>query len=528
MSDSFVMSLGENYSPDPGENIYDSIFREYERVIFESIVSSFGLEFIMNDRHGGDVDTIHNVRQIGKDSRMEYKNRVNEAAYANRGDYNYGDYHDRNKQFQKTKSDARKNAVNGVITDEYTGGKVAFSKSAPPKSKASLDHVIAGKEIHDDRGRILAGLDGSDLANSPENLKYTNMSLNSSMQHTDIPEYIEKHPELPEETKRSMMVHYRNTKKWYEKQVSAVYYKSPQFIKDTAGAAGKLGAKMGLKQVFGFFFANVWCAIRDEFEKAELDWGLNLDLGVFFKAIGNGVKRGFDETMSVEGLKKFLQGEYAGVLSSLTTTICNIFFTTGKNIVKIIRQSYSSIIQAAKVLFINPDGYYFGDRMLAVTKILATGASVVVGNGISIAIEGTPVGQIPVVGDIVQGFLGSLVTGILSCTLLLYLDRSETTKSLVNFLNNVDNGIDMELESLRQQAKYFENYAAELMEIDIDEFQKEIDVYTEFTDELLRCDTYEKSNQVLKDVYERLKIAIPWKGDFDEFMSDKTNRLVFE
>ena len=325
-----------------------------------------------------------------------------------------------------------------------------------------------------------------------------------------------------------MMNCYHEARMRYEKKLNIAYYSSPKFIKDSAGAAGKLGAKMGLKQVFGFFFANVWCAIREEFEKAELDWGLNLDLGDFFKAIGNGVKRGFDETMSVEGLKKFLQGGYAGILSSLTTTICNIFFTTGKNIVKIIRQSYSSIIQAAKILFINPDGYYFGDRMLAVTKILATGASVVVGSGVSIALEGTPVGQIPVVGDIVQGFLGSLVTGILSCTLLLYLDRSETAKSLVNFLNNIDNGIDMDLEYLRQQAKFFEDYAAKLMEIDIDVFQKGIDIYTEFTDELLRCDTYEKSNQILKDMYERLKIAIPWEGDFDEFMSNKTNRLVFE
>ena len=32
----------------------------------------------------------------------------------------------------------------------------------------------------------------------------------------------------------------------------------------------------------------------------------------------------------------------------------------------------------------------------------------------------------------------------------------------------------------------------------------------------------------LKNTYEQLHIKLPWKGDFDTFMSDKNNRLVFE
>lgn len=227
MSNSFVAALGKEYRPIPEENIFDSVFKEYERVVFESIISSFGLEFIMNDKHGGDVDTIHNVRRIGKDPYMQYKNKNNEKAYNNRGDYKYkhvkkdgseakkpdDDYHGRNKQFRQMKADTRKNAVNGVITDKYVGKEIAFSKSAPADVRASLDHVIGAKKIHDDRGRVLAELSGMDLANSPENLKYTNSSLNSSMQHTDIPEYIEKHPELSEETKRNMKDAYYNAKK---------------------------------------------------------------------------------------------------------------------------------------------------------------------------------------------------------------------------------------------------------------------------------------------------------------------------
>ena len=69
-----------------------SIFQQYERVVIESLITSFGLDFIVRDQHGGDVDTVHNVRQIGKDENMSYKNKQNEAAYNNRPEYNSAEY----------------------------------------------------------------------------------------------------------------------------------------------------------------------------------------------------------------------------------------------------------------------------------------------------------------------------------------------------------------------------------------------------------------------------------------------------
>ena len=62
-------------------------------VLVESLISSFGLDFLIKDQHGGDVDTIHNVRQIGKDEQMTYKNAKNEKDYEQRGDYNSSMYH---------------------------------------------------------------------------------------------------------------------------------------------------------------------------------------------------------------------------------------------------------------------------------------------------------------------------------------------------------------------------------------------------------------------------------------------------
>ncbi len=73
MAENFVKQIDSNY--DTETNVYNSIFEQYEHVIMQSLITSFGLDFLVRDQHGGDVDTIHNVRQIGKDEQMGYKNR---------------------------------------------------------------------------------------------------------------------------------------------------------------------------------------------------------------------------------------------------------------------------------------------------------------------------------------------------------------------------------------------------------------------------------------------------------------------
>jgi len=70
MSTTFIGQVDYNYVPDKNDNVMDSIFKQYERVVVESLITSFGLDIFINDQHGGDVDTVHNVRQIGKDEKM--------------------------------------------------------------------------------------------------------------------------------------------------------------------------------------------------------------------------------------------------------------------------------------------------------------------------------------------------------------------------------------------------------------------------------------------------------------------------
>lgn len=543
MNNSFVAQLNDGPSMQPDGNIMSDLLSQYERVIIESIITSFGLDFLVPDTHGGDVDTIHNVREIGRDPQMAYKNAKNESAYQNRGTYDTAKYHG-DPRFKNIKADARRNFYEKGewITDAYTGKKIApINKGISLENQAQLDHTISAKEIHDDRGRVLAGLSGTDLANNPDNLNFTNAALNNNMKDKSIPEFIEwceKNPDkvnwngkkgepLTEEVKKNLIKKYNDSKDNYEKRLAVKYYTSPGFARDVAKASGKIGATMGIRQALGFIFMEIWFAVKKEFQKIQQSAGMTCS--AICSAIGNGIKKGLEsaKTKYKEILAKFKEGFLAGALSSITTTICNIFFTTAKNIIRIIRQSWASLVQALKILFLNPDNLPFGERIRAVAKILATGASVIIGTLITEAVQKTPLGAIPVIGDIVSTFCGVFATGIMSCTLLFFLDRNELVNKLVNLLNNIST-IDKTIKYYQKQAEYFEKYASELMQIDLNKFKKETSEFSAVSKQLENAKSDDEISQILKDAYERLHIKLPWEGDFNTFMSDKNNRLVFE
>ncbi len=562
MTDSFVKQINDDY--DVETDVYNSIFKQYERVVVQSLITSFGLDFLINryvDQHGGNVDTIHTVRQIGKDSKMSYKNKQNKDAYNNRSKYNDRSYHS-DPRFTSVKANARQdyNENGTLIKDVYTGKDLEYTKASavPNDLRVELDHVIECKGIHEDRGRVLSGLNGIDLANSDENFAWTNKSLNASMGSwarqenerwkneygCDAPlsevdmeayfrkggfdNYLKNHPEVniddPEATKERMLKQYRKSRKAYNAKINQAYYTSPVFFKDAAKAAGIVGITMGLRQTLGLFFSEIWFAVRDEIKQCKEE-GQTL-----FNKIATGVKKGWENAKLKykELWHKFIEGTISGVLSSLTTTLCNIFFTTAKNLVRIIRQSWASLVEATKILLFNPDLLPFGERVRAAAKIISTGASVVAGSMVSGLITETVVGKIPVFGDIVQTFCGTLVTGILSCSLLYLLDRNSTVNKIVQVLNSIPT-VDDVVVYYQTQARLLEEYCAKLMDIDLAVFQKETQSYSEAVSILENATNQQELNSALQTVYEKLDIKLPFgehKG-MGPFMADPNSKLIF-
>ena len=277
-----MKQIDENY--DPETNVYNSIFEQYERVVIQSLITSFGLDFLVRDQHGGDVDTIHNVRQIGKDEQMKYKNKRNEEAYNNRGDYNSKIYHS-HPNYIKTNAKYSTQRKEGTLIDGYTGEKL------DPKISHDLDHIVSAKEIHEDRGRVLSGLKGEDLANDPEtNLTPTNYHTNRSKKQKSMDEYLEKKgSEYTEEQQERMREKDRAARKAYNAKINQAYYTSPAFFKDTAKAAGKVGVAMGLRQVLGLVFSEIWFVVRDEIKQGKEDGK------ALFNSIAVGTKKGLEK-----------------------------------------------------------------------------------------------------------------------------------------------------------------------------------------------------------------------------------------
>lgn len=541
----------------PIEDAYESLFDQYERVIVQALATSFGLDFLISDKHGGDVDTIHNVREIGKDPNMTYKNQANAKAYENRGDYNYNEYHDKNPTFATTKKTKKQEWANdnfAPFDDEYTGGNLYFTgkNRTNPEIEASLDHIVECKQIHDDPGRVLAGLDGTVLANCEENYAWINKSLNSSMgswanqqmqnwkkqckeasengqplpprPNVDMKAYVEAHPELDETTKKNMLAHYKKAKKAYDAKLNRVYYTSKGFWRDTGKAAAKLGFSMGLRQALGLVFTEIWFTVKDaiiECKNGEKE---------LFEAIANAVKQGLENAKNKFGeiWQKFIEGAVAGVLSSLVTTLANIFFTTAKNVIKIIRESFASLSQACKILIVNPDSYPLGERFVAAAKVLATGASVIAGTMVAELLRETPLGTIPVLSDIVPTFCSVFVTGIMTCSFLYLLDHNKAIKKAVMWLNSLPD-IDNFRHSLKKQAELLTKYLAELMSIDFDLLEKQEKEFSLAAEKLCLCRNEKETNECLHSIYKNLNMKLPWHGygSFDSFMADKNARLCF-
>lgn len=540
----FVQSI-QDFTPGPGENLHGSILKEYERIIIESLITSFGLDIFINDRHGGDVDTVHNVRQIGVDPEMVYKNMSNQAAYDNRPEYNFGDYH-KDPRFRSIKHEAREKwQETGVgVTDAYEGHQLYFFKNEESYLRAELDHIVECKGIHEDRGRVLSGLNGVDLANSPDNLAWTNKSLNASMgswaravndaykkEHgcdapldmVDMRAYLAAHPDdFDEATKKRMLSEFDRAKKAYDAKINKAYYTSKAFFKDASSAAVSLGAKMGLRQALGFVFSEIWFTVKEELSKpTDTDEAL-------LRKIGTGVKNGFEKAKEKykEIFEKFINGAIAGVLSSLTTTICNIFFTTAKSLVRILRQSWASLVEATKILLFNPDCLPFGERFRAGAKVIATGASIVLGTFVNEAIAKTGVGAIPVVGEIVSTFCGTLVTGILSCSLLTFIDHNKTIATLVGVLNSIPTADDV-VNYHRMLGRLLDEYVAKLESIDIEKFENDVDMFYEAAETLSKIKDEEAMNKALHNLYKKYDFQLPWDGDFDTFMEDRSRTLSF-
>jgi hypothetical protein len=431
-----IMSMRGQFQKEHSANF----FNEQKDFLINTVVDRFALGGIMakGDKTGGNVDTVHNARS------EVYATDAERERYANNPEYDSHEYHSDSRYIEKNRqgTDSQKE---GKLTDEYNGNNMALNE------KKNLDHIKAAKVINDDPGRILAELDGVDLANSDWNFAFTDESINKSKKAMSANEFankldntrVERQARINELSKKNDLsdqerkeLHKLNklesvdtnelrekgaaAEKNYEKKVNKTYYTSGKFIKNTMTTSIKEGAKMGFRQMLSAFIREVITAVFDEIR----------DCCTRIKKLGEKWYHGLSERLKRIGMKianKWKQileagkdGFISGFCSNIVTVIINIFVTTAKNVVRLIREGFFSVVKAVKLLLNPPADMPKGQLYHEAGKIIITGSIITFGILAEEAIDKFPVmaiiKRIPIIGelltDILLGLLIAIVTSI--------------------------------------------------------------------------------------------------------------------
>lgn len=498
---------------------------ELHQTVVKSLTTSFGLDFLLlNDKQGGDVNTIHNVRQ------GVYATEAERQRFEQNEVYDSAHYH-KHEKYIAINREGKRQHQEGTLTDTYTGE--VFSAN----DIKNLDHIIAANEIHKDAGRILANLDGADLANDATNLTFTNESLNKSKKAKPMSEFIailkEQHhattqeiaelrsqPSLTEQQKKllnklenkaaadfdSMKKADAQARKKYESTISESYYGSSKFAKNVASAALSNGFRMGTRQMLGLILAETWFEFReriplifDTHRHAFNASGFLSDMGDALRSVWDRIQAKFHTFLT-----NFKDGAIGGILSSVTTTLFNIFFTTQKIMARLIREMWNNLVQAFKVMVFNPEGLSPGQLAKTVSKLVAAGVAVAAGVIVNEALA--KVFLFPF-GPELAAFCGALATGMLTLVMNYYLEHGALMKKLWAFLDTFKDRFQKALEYFQQVNAELDRYLLELTAL---EFSVDAPVLARFSKHLTTVNDEIERGLLLQAEIERRNIALPF------------------
>jgi hypothetical protein len=422
------------------------LVKDLRRTTLETVITSFGLGHMVGamDKLGGPVDTLHNARN------NVYASEAAEDAYTNRSNYCPEDYRQDPAYIASNRKNSEMLAA-GNLKDAYTGKKMA--RNAPKHQ----DHVISAKDVHNDRGRVLAGMDGPQLANASTNLRPTHGSINCSKKDKPASKFADelaaneenRKAQISEleaceslDDKQQAKLNKLNTlenvdgellrsadkeaRQAYNDAINKQYYSSGEFKQDVLASSLSGGSKMGLQQALGLALHELVSALMDEVHSI---WVSGFKGGDLEKSIVDVLKvrmtrvagRLTDKWQDI--LSAFVVGGVSGIFSNLITVLTNAFITTSKRIIRLVREGIFSLVKAVKLLVIRPDGMTGRQAAHEAFKLVAAGAVVAGGLVLEEYIEKaiSSLG-IPFASEITSVCLG-LMTGVSTVMLMVVLDK---------------------------------------------------------------------------------------------------------
>ena len=515
---------------------------ELEKTVVNSLVTSFGLDFLLfKDKLGGDVNTVHNVRQ------KVWATDEEQRRYEQRGDYaeQSAAYH-QHENYQATGARDKGLQQEGNLHDAYR------SKTMAAHEQRNLDHVISASEVHDDAGRVLAKLDGVALANQSSNLQTTHESINKSKKQTPTAEYVRKLPNLiasheaslaklnaqlaamprdtPEQAHKAremqdkirkvqnkvdtlksidteaMLAKDSAARKAYDTEINGRYYTSSKFLGASASAACSAGWRMGTRQMLGMVAAEFWFELRNSLphilETLRGDFHFPAFLAHVKLTMRNIWKR--LQARFSDFLTTFKEGMFAGILSSVMTTLFNIFATTSKSVIKILREMWAQLVKAIKLLAFNPEQLSFVELCKAVVTVLNTGVATVL--GAVVYAELAAICHFPFGGEL-AAFCGALVTGVFTLGLNYFILHSAVAGKVWDFVQRLTphNGVVVKFQAVNAE---LDRYLGELARL---EFNLDLDELEAFDEALANCTTEFERGSLLKATLQTRGVELPFE-----------------
>ena len=434
----------------------DSLFDICKDSVIDNIIKQFGIANIIfqSDKNGGNVTTLHNFNrqaQMIKDGECNIKIVAKDSDYYNANRYVESNLNfDRREYEGKDFKNKRKEYINqkGDLIDGYTG------KVLNKDGRTHLDHIVSAKEINEDsRNHLFMNSDQRNkMAIDDKNLRMTDGSLNQSKGAQPMDKFLNKlnkdgrtnldrfgiDKDKAVSADKEARKHIKNTQLNYQIKKQGT---------EIAITSANEGAKFGVQQTLGLIlkdFTELSFIEIKEFIKVDFISINNHNIHKLSERINKVTKDIISRWKNY--IHIFKEGFISGILSNICTFIINNFITTLKNINRIIREGFLSLVKAIKMMVHPVAGMTRNEAMNEAIKLIAS--SIIVSLGIlSEEAISKVMGNLPF-GGLLTSITVGILTGIATCVVTYLIDKAD-------FFNVKD---DKKHEFIMDRLQEYENY----------------------------------------------------------------------
>lgn len=406
------------------------------------ITSQFGLASLFIDsRDGGSVTTLYNFdegitsTETDKLKYQSYKSNNDDSKKFKyvRKEVGY------DKNFPKMRKEHFK--TNEQVIDAYTG------KVLPKDRRTQLDHIVSAKEIESNSKNhlFLSTEERANMAIKDTNLAFTSESINTSKQDKSMSEFLETkkrgkgitNKERYEIDEKKAMEKDKIARKAIKAEINKATFKkySTELLQTGAKDAAKMALYSSLGVVLREFLQAVFQTIKEIFANYK-----NESLKELFARFKTKIQ-GVVEKLKREWKDIFsnsIEGAITAFFSNLLVFAINLFATTLKKLVSMIRAGFVSLVQAVKIMVNPPENMTFEEASYQAAKIMIAGLIGAASLGLAAAVEKflqaipglQPIMMFPIpflenqtVSDVLAVTLTSVLAGVLTTIVIYSMDK---------------------------------------------------------------------------------------------------------